>query len=189
MDETQDRPILSPEQAALLGQQYNQTYGDQLDPSLARYALDSLKELNRIEHHLRGEVSEALSDGSLRWVTRYKPIMVEQGIYELMRYLYGFVSKNTLLSNLSEEQARRDVIVNANGLAKFLFINRRRFELGIEKYEELCLEITNFVEFTIFRATGKATMKWIKPEERQITSRVFSDAQAPQKKSAWSFLP
>jgi len=147
----------------------------QLHPSLAAFILEYQKDTDRFVHFLRGELPVYNEDGDLiRWdkpvlgvdgvfVGGREPVLNEQGVYELQRYLEGMTSKIISVSQVDDKQWRDDLLSNVLTLYSTLFINYKRYGLKPNKYELLCCELTNFVEFSFSKAKNKFIGNLIQP--------------------------
>lgn len=164
-----------------------------LNPQFGVYILDPEKELTYIEHFLKGDepvVNE--EEDKVEWTAgAHSAIMNKQGVYETIRYLRGISSKLITISNVDDRQFKRDLIDNCLNLQSFLFHNYRRFELHPSKYEMLCTELQNYVEFALAKAKGKHLAEFVHPKHRSVSMDInqrSSQAVEQKKSGPFSFL-
>ena len=159
----------------------------QMNPGLAAEILNSEEAIDRFIHFLRGEVPEFNEHNDLvgwkkpklgldgKYVEGREPVLNEQGVYEIQRYLNGLTSKIISVSQVDDKQWRDDLLSNVLSVYSTLFLNYRRYGLKPNKYELLCCELTNFTEYSFSKAKnqfmGKMIQPAIAPQEHVYTMR------------------
>lgn len=159
----------------------------QMNPGLAAEILNSDEAIERFIHFLRGEIPEFNEHRDLvgwkapkkgldgKYSEGREPVLNEQGVYEVQRYLDGLTSKIISVSQVDDKQWRDDLLSNVLSVYSSLFLNYRRYGLKPNKYELLCTELTNFVEYSFSKAKnqfmGKMIQPAIAPQEHIYTMR------------------
>jgi hypothetical protein len=162
-----------------------------LNPQFGVYVLDPEKELSYIEHFMRGDEPVIGDEDEVKWLTgKHEAVMNNQGVYETIRYLRGISSKLVTISNVDEKQFRRDLMDNCLNMEAFLFHNYRRFDLKPSKYEMLCTELMNYIEYALAKAKGKHMAEFVHPKHRSVSMDINQrQGSTEQKKtSPFSFL-
>lgn len=85
---------------------------------LHMFILNPERELERIQHKLRGEVQDTSTPNATEWRVPMdkkgkaltEPVMNEQGINEFMTMLDSWINKNNILSHLDEQLIRKHSI-------------------------------------------------------------------------------
>lgn len=176
-----------------------QSIQSQLHPSLAAFLLQYEKDVDDFIHYLRGQWPIYSLEGELKewqdpkqnaageYIQGREPVLNEQGVYELQRFLKGLTSKIVTVSQVDDKQWRDDLLSNILTLYATLFINYRRYGLKPNKYELLCCELTNFTEFSFAKSKNKFMGELIHPKYT-TQEHIFTQKQGEKKGVISSFL-
>jgi hypothetical protein len=176
-----------------------QTVQSQLHPSLAAFLLQYEKDIDDYIHYLRGEFPrvDAKTD-EVTWeppeqnaagdyILGREPVLNEQGVYEVQRYLKSLTSKIITVSQVDDYQWREDLLSNCLTVYSALFLNYRRYGLKPNKYELLCCEMTNMIEFALSKSKNKMMSELIHPKYTS-QEHVFVQKNAEQKTGMFGLL-
>jgi len=178
-----DLPQQMPQQQPLASMAYSE--GGQLNPQFAVWALSNDEDLTIIENTLRGLQPERdPKTGVTTWIHKdgINPIMNDQGVFEVTRYLRGFTSKLITLSNIPDQQLIKDLRSNAMDFVTNVFLNYRVYGLSPSKYGWVCTECINFIEMSLFKASKGNMTEFVHPKWQRSEQHVIQEAR-PQAKS------
>ncbi|MAG26671.1 hypothetical protein CMI47_14110 [Candidatus Pacearchaeota archaeon] len=99
---------------------------------LFKEQLDLTDELKRMSHLLKSEVEEVTDKGEKIWVrpsNNDEILLSDEGVRLIMRTLNWYLSKNTLLSNYSEEVINHKMEDLATTLNDYMFMNYEKYFL------------------------------------------------------------
>ena len=155
-----------------------------LNPQFAVWALEPERELIVIENTLRGLQPERdPKTQEVTWVKRsgIEPIMNDQGVFEVTRFLRGFTSKLVTLSDVPDQQLIKDLRSNGMDFVTNVFLNYRAYGLRPSKYGWVCTECINFIAMSLFKAAGGRTMEFVHPKWHGTEQRVVTEARDGKK--------
>jgi hypothetical protein len=146
--------------------------------------LSNDEDLTIIENTLRGLQPERdAKTGVTNWVHKegIKPIMKDQGVFELTRFLRGFTSKLITLSNIPDQQLIKDMRSNAMDVITNVYLNYKEYGLRPEKYGWVCTECVNFVEMSLYKASKGNMTEFVHPKWQRSEQHVIQEARAQPK--------
>jgi hypothetical protein len=117
-----------------------------------RYFEDFEQDLQRLEHHLRGEQLVVNDKNEIEYVQRRRPFLNESGINDIMATLRMTLSKNTTLSNLENNIIYRVGKYTARAVRRKLFLNAKHYDLSAADFCTIML----WVNFTVMMALQRA---------------------------------
>lgn len=135
-------------------------FGADTENNLAKWQLELNDILERAEHLLRGDKIE-IKGGNVIWVACDREedrTFNEHGVRLIMHFIHMYVNRNTIMSNYDNETINDKVFDFGVQLSDFIFTNCE--ELGMtsekkqERYDMICLEITDMVHSAYLRALG-----------------------------------
>ena len=103
----------------------------QMYPDLIRYILSSERELEELEHNLKGETRIGR-----KWVKTGRPLLNKDGIKDLLTFVAAHLSKTLRTSNLSEEDVRRIALEIRENFIDLLFLKWKQWDVKKEKLSE-----------------------------------------------------
>lgn len=174
-------------------EQQQQPYGESIseeysladtrDTDLTRWQLSLEETIEEFKHDLKGEIYDEKAGD---WVkpAGNKPLMNDKGINELIAVLRKRVSKNTILSNLKEDDIIMMVRNVDMNLTQIIFNNWEAFAINKEDLSmisDICDSITETIYCAYMRASQEGERKFLGKSQRTF-ERVI---QAPQEKRGW----
>ena|GEM_PF-4107675 len=147
---------------------YTSDYARKFD--YTRWAQDSEDMFMNIEAGLRGEVWDA-ELGKFVEDKNLKPIMSAKGVKFVMDQIRSFATRNTSLSNVSEDRVMGILEDSWLSFNRALFFNSVEFGLNPETYEAVFTLYMNITEFAARRAVDEGEREWVNRMEsvhRQI---------------------
>lgn len=152
--------------------QQTSAFSREEDENLFKWQLEVDNILERIDHLLRGHILKML-DGSVRWVESTNPeeqMFNDYGVNEILRTLSMYVNRNTILSNLTEEQVEFIVYdatceINDLILCKYEDMGLNMYKKNV-LYPMIVTELEHTFYFTLLRA--------LKGGQREALTKVTS---------------
>ncbi len=179
---------ISPEmmmQQQMLQQQMNQPISDipikdtqlipyaaQTSPDLIKWQLDPADIVEELMHSLKGEVWSTLHG---KYVKRYKPMMNEKGLNNLMGFLSIEISKIKILSNYKEEDVLKSSEEFNYILSDKLFIKYKEWEIDFSDLSTIRRMIGEAVFATLKRAENEGERRFLKLAERRIETHTSGE--------------
>lgn len=131
-----------------------------IDPTnLIEWQLDFRKELEEIEHLLRGHIIQRDKDNNEIWTQAKNTdgiIFNEKGVQEMLKIIRMYLNKNLILSNFNEETINQRLDQFSNRLASEIYLNYEEYGLDNEYKQKhfamIVFNITDMIEAAYNRA-------------------------------------
>jgi len=147
---------------------------DQQSEGSLIYQLDTEEMITNIEHSLKGEVNV---DG--QWIIKKNQvIMNDEGAAAIVTELRARVSRNTFLSNLTDDVIERICVTLHMNLLKMMALKYYEWEMDKEDIRPTLYRIMDNVEISLYRGANKTTLNYFKPQLRMSENM----AMQPQRK-------
>jgi len=117
--------------------------------------LDPYVVIERFRRNLRGEM---FSQEQRKWVLLGKRAMNDKGIREVISVLDTYVNRNTLLSNLDDEEIYKMILTLNKELNTLFYLRWKMFALEIEDISLLATRISDMCFLALKQANNKALL-------------------------------
>lgn len=160
--------------------------------------LDVSDILERAEHIVKGDDLTIGSDGSITWKTpedKNRLILNPYGAQLVMKVLVGYVNKNTLLGNYTEQQINRKMLELGNKLRNLFYTKYETMGLDTSEkrklYPLLVIEIIDMVHGAYVRALNGEERSSLRTQMYVTQNQPLGENQnipGMQKKSNFSLV-
>lgn len=167
-----------------------QSYSDMSVPEhqrssdLMRWQLSTSDLIEDLEHDLKGETFNRETN---QWVIGKTRFVNDEGVKAIMSILTARINKNTILSNLNENEISRIMIDFSRDLIDLFFMRREEYDISKEHLDLLLRKIVDFVYISLKRAFEEGERQFLKHTERRTEVYKVGDEEKKGKlKSFWS---
>lgn len=120
---------------------------------------DPKKVLEDIEHFYRGEV---FNYEEKKWVKKGEPLMNEDGIASFLIDIASLVNQNTILSNLSEHEINRIIILFSRTIINKLSMKWKEFNIDKTNFDTIWNTTLNMAYMALKRAMNQGERNYHK---------------------------
>lgn len=173
--------IVSDRLAIQSQQQAQARFLEEESRGLVKEQLDLSKEIEKIDHLLRGHIQKVDKFGELIWEepeNNEDVILSENGINFVLNAIQWYLNKNTLLSNYDEDTINRKMKDFATSLADALFMNYGKHFLHPTP-EECQNKLKERLQKRKQELIYTAEIKGIEVDEEKIWNRIISEIDPP----------
>ncbi len=131
-----------------------------LDQKVLDQILDPSFVIERFRRNLLGLI-QVKEDGKFKWLRLGEPIMSEDGVRQVVSLIDRYINRNTLLSNLTEEEVYEIMRNFSKTLTKWLDNNKDLYGIERKDINIIKTSIVDMVFFALKQAQNKELLKAI----------------------------
>jgi len=120
--------------------------------------LDPSNIIEKIRHNLKGEIEVIDSLGKKRWDEKGAKIMNDDGINHIISILDSYINRNTLLSNLDDNEILMIIKPLDKELNALFYQKWRKFDLELEHWAITKNRIVDMVFLALKQANNKVLL-------------------------------
>ena len=171
----QQAPMLDP----LAGGPFTSTYsGARQDAELLRWLMDFAKELDSIEHFLRGERWEPAIQ---KYVERGRRRMNEEGIQDLMLRLTAFDHKGIIMGKYDQTQINRILWNLADDVGNWIRLSWHKYNIDRADFDNICDTVIRNIQAAYSRALDGGERKMLSMVNKRLENvQVIESEQRPR---------
>lgn len=154
------------------------------DPDLMKWQLATFDLIEEMKHELRCEMWNEEKKAWLR-PEKMLPLVNEIGINGLMGFVTSMANKNTILSNLKENDINEIMMVLCDRIADHMFLNWQEYKITKENMDMVFGKLEMFCFMSLKRAQDEGERQFLKQTERRTEIFRTGDEQQKQKLPGW----
>jgi len=151
---------------------------------LHRWQLDTTDIIYFIEHTLKGDV---YNEGTALWEKRYRQIINDVGLNEIMICITSHLNKNITLSNLSEDAVNRLAKETTADVINKLGMGFGKWGLDFGSLNTVVYLIDHNIYAMLQRAKNGTTLQFLQTTQRFTEHYNVQDTNKSQEKKWWQF--